>query len=158
MSDTLTPIPMRAAVGVEPLAPAAAAGELSLPRLYVLRAAYLFIAVGLGSQVWPVAISHTNALANVHGARFAMLAGLSLTAALGLRYPLKMLPILLFEVIWKVIYLTAFALPLWSAHDISAASAENISEVFWGVLIVIPMIPWRYVVAQYALKRGDRWG
>jgi hypothetical protein len=131
--------------------------ELSLLRLYVLRAAYLFICVGLGSQVWPIAFSHTSELANIHGARFAMLAGLSLTAALGLRYPVTMLPILLFEVIWKIIYLTAFALPLWSARDISEATAGNISAVFWGVLIVIPMIPWRYVFVQYALKQGDRW-
>jgi hypothetical protein len=139
------------------LAPLAATSELSLLRLYVLRAAYLFISVGMGSQVWPIAISHTNELANIHGARFALLAGLSAMALLGLRYPVKMLPLLLFEVTWKLIYLAAFALPLWSAQDVSEVTAGNISAVFWGVLVVIPMIPWRYVFGQYALKRGDRW-
>jgi hypothetical protein len=158
MSDSITSGHRPAATGrVDNRATPAVTPELSLPRLYVVRAAYLFIAVGMGSQVWPIALSHTNELANIHGARFAMLAGLSAIALLGLRYPVKMLPLLLFEVTWKLIYLAAFALPLWAARDISEATAENISAVFWGVLIVIAMIPWRYVFAQYALQRGDRW-
>jgi hypothetical protein len=135
----------------------AAKAELSLPRLYVLRAAYFFISVGMGSQVWPIVFSHTNELANIHGARFAMLAGLTAMTLLGLRYPLKMLPLLLFEVTWKLIYLAAFALPLWSAHDVSEATASNISAVVIGVVIVILMIPWRYVFAQYVTGRADRW-
>ena len=47
--------------------------------------------------------------------------------------PVQMLPVLLFEMVWKAIYLTAFALPLWSAHQISAAVAEAASKVV-GVL------------------------
>ena len=84
------------------------------------------------------------------------LAGLGLTAALGLRYPLKMLPILLFELTWKAIYLIAFALPLWSAHQINDATAEDIKAVLM-VVIFIPLIPWRYVFVHFVLKHGDRW-
>jgi hypothetical protein len=90
------------------------------------------------------------------GIQVALLAGLGLTAALGLRYPLKMLPILLFELTWKAIYLMAFALPLWSAHEINDATAEDIKAVLM-VVILIPLIPWRYVFAHYVLKHGDRW-
>ncbi len=135
----------------------AAIPELSLPRLYALRAAYLFISVGLGVIIWPIVIGHTNESAVAQGARYALLAGLSATSALGLRYPVTMLPLLLFELTWKAIYLAAFALPLWSAHQISAATAENIHDVFWGSVVVVPLIPWRYVFAQYVLRHGDRW-
>jgi hypothetical protein len=68
----------------------------------------------------------------------------------------QMLPILLFELTWKAIYLLAFALPLWSAGQINAAAAADIQAVLL-VVIFIPCIPWRYVFAQYILKRGDRW-
>jgi hypothetical protein len=34
--------------------------------------------------------------------------------------------------------------------------AEDIQAVAM-VVILIPLIPWRYVFAQYVLKRGDRW-
>jgi len=99
--------------------PRATTREVSLFRLYTLRVAYLIMAAGLGAFIWPNVIHHTNEFAAAHGIQVALLAGLGLTAALGLRYPLKMLPILLFELTWKAIYLIAFALPLWSAHQIT---------------------------------------
>ena len=130
--------------------------EVSLFRLYTLRASYLLIAVGLGVFIWPDVIHHTTELATTEGVRTALLAGLRATAALGLRYPLQMLPLLLFELVWKAIYLLAFALPLWSAHQINAAAAEDIKACLM-VVIFIPLIPWRYVFANYVLRHGDRW-
>jgi len=134
----------------------AAVPEVSLVRLYTLRAAYFVMAAGIGVYFWPDVIHHTSEFAVTHGIQYALLAGLGATAALGLRYPVKMLPVLLFELTWKAIYVAAFALPLWSAHQIDAATAENIKSVLM-VVIFIPLIPWRYVFAQYVLRRGDRW-
>jgi hypothetical protein len=130
--------------------------EVSLVRLYALRAAYLLMAVGLGVYIWPVVIHHTSEFAITDGIRFALLAGLGATAALGLRYPMQMLPLMLFELVWKAIYLTAFALPLWSAHQITAAAAEDIKACLM-VVIFVPIIPWRYMLTHYVLKPGDRW-
>lgn len=130
--------------------------EVSLFRLYTLRASYFIMAAGLGVYIWPVVLHHSNELAAAEGIRFALLAGLGATAALGLRYPLQMLPVLLFELAWKAIYLIAFALPMWSAHQITAAVAEDIKAVVM-VVIFIPLIPWRYVFSQYVVKHGDRW-
>jgi hypothetical protein len=67
-----------------------------------------------------------------------------------------MLPLLLFELVWKAIYLIAFALPLWSAHQINAAAPEDIKACLM-VVIFIPLVPWRYVFAHYVVKHGDRW-
>jgi hypothetical protein len=85
-----------------------------------------------------------------------MLAGIGAVAALGIRYPVQMLPLLLFEIVWKAIYLIAFAYPVWSAHQVTPAMAEDIKAVSM-VVILIPLIPWRYVVTQYVVKRGERW-
>jgi hypothetical protein len=147
---TGSPVPLSGATS------SATVPEVSLFRLYLLRAAYLLLVVGLGVNVWPTVINHTSELAVTHGPRFALLAGIGATALLGLRYPLQMLPLLLFELIWKLIYLTAFALPLWAANQIDAVTAENITNCLF-VVIFIPLIPWRYVVAHYVMKRGDRW-
>jgi len=130
--------------------------EVSLFRLYSLRVAYLIMSAGIGVFYWPNVIHHTNEFAATRGIQFALLGGLGLTAALGLRYPLKMLPILLFELTWKAIYLIAFALPLWSSHQISEGTAEDIKSVLM-VVIFIPLIPWRYVFRHYVLTHGDRW-
>jgi len=136
--------------------PPAKTREVPLLRLYTLRVAYFIMSAGLGAFIWPNVIHHTNEFATTRGIQVALLAGLGLTAALGLRYPLKMLPILLFELTWKAIYLIAFALPLWSAHQINPATAEDIQSVLM-VVILIPLIPWLYVFENYFLKHGDRW-
>ena len=133
-----------------------AARELSLFRLYTLRVAYLIMAGGLGVFIWPSVIRHSNDYAIAHGAEVAMLAGLGAVAALGIRYPVQMLPLLLFEVTWKAIYLVAFAYPAWSAHQVTPAMAEDIKAVSF-VVILLPLIPWRYVFTQYVVKHGDLW-
>ncbi len=131
-------------------------GAVSLFRLYTLRVAYLIMAGGLALFVWPAVVRHSNDFAITHGAEVAMLAGLGAIAALGLRYPLKMLPVLLFEVTWKAIYLIAFAYPVWSAHQVTPGMAENIKAVSF-VVILLPLIPWTYVFTEYLMKRGERW-
>ncbi len=94
---------------------------LSLFRLYTLRISYLILSLGLGVYIWPTVIHHTSRVAATHGIQLGLLAGIGATAVLGFRYPVQMLPLLLFELIWKAIYLIAFALPLWSAHEVDAA-------------------------------------
>jgi hypothetical protein len=81
---------------------------------------------------------------------------LGLVAALGLRYPVQMIPVLLFELTWKAIYLLFFALPLWQAHQVTDAMAEDIKAVAM-VVIFIPLIPWGYVFRNYLMKRGESW-
>lgn len=130
--------------------------DVSLFRLYTLRASYLLMAAGLGVYIWPAVIHHTNEFAATEGVQVALLAGLGATAALGLRYPVQMLPVLLFELVWKAIYLIAFALPLWSAHQINAATAQDIKAVLM-VFVFVPLVPWRYVFVHYVLNHGDRW-
>ena len=130
--------------------------EVSLFRLYTLRVSYLILSVGLGVYIWPAIIHHTSRVAVVHGIPLALLAGIGATAVLGFRYPLRMLPLLLFELIWKAVYLIVFALPLWRAHQVDAAAAEDIQACLMAVILV-PLIPWRYVFAHYVLEPGDRW-
>jgi hypothetical protein len=130
--------------------------EVPLWRLYTLRACYLILAAGLGIYYWPSVIRHTPEFAASSGIQYSLLAGLGATALLGLRYPVKMIPLLLFELIWKIVYLTAFALPLWRAHQITDAVASDIIAVSM-VVVFVPLIPWGYVWREYFARRGERW-
>ncbi|HEX8815629.1 MAG TPA: hypothetical protein VF753_09020 [Terriglobales bacterium] len=130
--------------------------ELSLLRLYTLRLCYFILAAGIGVFYWPMVIHHSSDFAIASGIQFSLLAGLGAVALLGFRYPVQMIPILLFEMTWKAIYLIFFAVPLWRANQITDAAAEDIKAVCF-VVIFIPLIPWRYVFAQYVMKRGSRW-
>jgi hypothetical protein len=67
-----------------------------------------------------------------------------------------MLPILLFEVGWKLIWLGVVAVPQWSDGNLTGALRERTEAVLW-VVIIIAVVPWRHVVSQFVLARGDRW-
>ena len=133
-----------------------ASTEVPLWRLYTLRLCYLILAGGIGTFFWPSVIHHTSDFAIAEGVRFSLLGGLGLSAVLGIRYPVQMIPMLLFELIWKATYMIFFALPLWSAHRINDAVAADIQSIAM-VVIFIPLIPWGYVFRNYIVKHGDRW-
>lgn len=81
--------------------------DVSLPRLYALRAGYLFIAAGLAATVWPSLLNHSARWPLMNGVVCSLLAAVSVLAVVGIRYPLQMLPVLFFELLWKSIWLIA---------------------------------------------------
>jgi hypothetical protein len=130
--------------------------ELSTLRLYLLRACYLLIGVGLILMIWPGIISHGTDVPNMNTAVRSLLGAVSLLALLGLRYPLKMLPILLFEVVWKAIWIISFGIPLWRQGLLTGDYAETMFNCLTTV-IIIPFIPWDYVYRNYIKAPGDPW-
>ena len=131
--------------------------DVSTFRLYLLRAAYLVLAVGLGLSIWPDLIQGAITGHPVTRAAPSLLAALSLLGAIGVRYPLQMLPMMFFELTWKAIWLIAVALPLWRTHQLDADTTRQ-TIVCLAAMVVCPIvIPWGYVFANYVKKPGDRW-
>jgi hypothetical protein len=134
--------------------------EVSLFRLYLLRAQYLFIVVGLAIVRWPEVIQQVIYQEKdwelKEGVVVCMLTAFSALLVLGLRYPLQMLPLLLWELVWKSIWLIVVALPLWSAGQLDESTWATAYNCLF-VLTVPFIIPWRFVFAHYVKKRGDRW-
>jgi hypothetical protein len=130
--------------------------QVSPVRLWVMRAMYLLMAVGIGLTVWPLILSHGPALPRMTGVAFALLGTIGLLALLGLRYPLQMVPLLLFELVWKAIWLAAFALPRWLDGSLDEGMRTSLFETSLGAILLL-VIPWRYVWANYVAKPGDPW-
>jgi hypothetical protein len=124
-------------------------------RLYVLRASYLVLVVGMGFQVWP-ALFHHHPWTLTQGVMNCMLASMTALAALGLRYPLKMLPILFFELVWKATWMIAIAYPAWRDGQVDRDIAETAFACSLSVIFVVAM-PWRHVLETYLRAPGDRW-
>ncbi len=134
--------------------------EVSLFRLYLLRVLYLLIVVGLGIVKWPEVIHQLihpdKSWELMEGVVACMLTSFSLLSILGLRYPLQMLPLLLWELVWKTIWLIIVVYPLWSSGQMDDATQANASYCL--IVLIFPfVIPWRYVFNHYVKKRGDRW-
>lgn len=129
--------------------------DVSMLRVHVLRAAYLLLVVGLGLTIWPLILSHSPDWPLFNGVTCALLGAVSVLALLGLRYPLQMLPLLLFELTWKTIWLAAVALPLWAAGEMDARTLTTVYECLFGVILMPLVIPWPYVWATYVKRAGD---
>ena len=128
--------------------------EVSLLRLYVLRAAYLLLVVGLGAMIVPEILGHAltsrGVIPSLLGAVWAL-------AFLGLRYPLQMLPLLMFEFTWKAIWMIGYGLPQWSAGELPPTFAEDAFNIGFGVILMPLVIPWGYVYRHYVKQPGARW-
>jgi hypothetical protein len=132
------------------------AGGLDLPQLYALRAGYLVMGVGLVVTKWPAYIDRDRSWSLLEGVVESMLLAMALLAFVGVRYPVTMLPLLLFESAWKLIWLAVVALPLWTTGRMDAATLEKAYAIL-VVVVIWAVIPWPYVWRQYVTHRGDRW-
>jgi hypothetical protein len=128
---------------------------VSKARLLALRALYALIAVGLAAFVWPHWLAQLPTPAHYHGVVMTMLVAFSVLSALGIRYPLQMLPILLWELLWKGLWLLAVALPRWSAGTMDAATTQTAFDCA-TVLLVLLALPWPYLWRTYVRRPAER--
>ena len=126
-------------------------------RLYLLRSLYLLLGVGLGITIWPGILKPPMDLPHINTAVRSLLGAISLLALLGVRYPLKMMPLLIFEMVWKSIWLLAFALPRWSAGTLDQNMQGELYSFISTVIIVAVVLPWPYLFTEYVRSHGDRW-
>lgn len=124
-------------------------------RLNVMRVGYLVMGGGLALTKWPELVHHAP-WELMRGTVVTMLVAMSVLALLGLRYPQRMLPILLFEVGWKLAWLGLVAAPLWVHGSLTGATRQQAGAVLW-VVVIIAVIPWRHVTRQFALAPGEPW-
>ena len=142
------------AATVAPAAPASIESEVSRARLYVLRALYLLLVIGGAVVFLPQLIGHEP---TARGVIPSMLGAMWVLACFGLRYPLQMLPVLLFELLWKTIWLLDYGLPQWRAGVHTMQFREDFKAIAIFPVIVILVIPWGYVFRHYLKKPGARW-
>ena len=131
--------------------------EISIFRLYLLRAGYLLIAVGLAIMIFPGIIYPPENLPHMNAVVRSMLGAVCLLAFVGIRYPLRMLPVLFFELVWKSIWILAFGLRLWSAGKLDQDTAETLNDAIFGIIVVLLVTPWDYVLKHYLKASGDQW-
>ena len=129
-------------------------GEVSLVRLHVLRATYLLLVVGLGAMIVPDIVSHRLL---DRGVIASLLGCVWLLAFIGLRHPLRMLPLLMFELGWKSIWMIAYGLPQWWSGQLPPTFSEDFFNIGFGVILMPLVIPWGHVWRHYVRQPAERW-
>jgi hypothetical protein len=124
--------------------------RLSATRLHLMRAGYLLMAAGLAIVKWPL-LPEAHALPLYEGVTLCLLTALSLLALVGLRHPVTLLPLLVFECVWKLLWFAVVALPRAATGTWDTATTEMAVSCSL-VVLVIAVTPWRYVVRRFLLR------
>lgn len=125
-------------------------------RLNLMRIGYALMGIGLAVVRWPDVIAYDHSMPLYEGVVAVLLTAMSILAFLGLRYPVRLLPILLFEFLWKLIWLSVVALPAALANDVDPTMSEVIFSCSL-VVIILAVVPWRHVWQRYVTAKGDPW-
>ncbi|KRT60352.1 MAG: hypothetical protein XU10_C0055G0002 [Chloroflexi bacterium CSP1-4] len=114
-----------------------------------MRFLYLLTGIGLGIEVWPAMTFRTKPWDPLYGVADSFWAALSLLMLLGVRFPVKMLPLMLLQLFYKLTWLILVAYPLWTGGHWSPLASELFMACAIGAVLGLIVIPWPYVFENY---------
>ena len=130
-----------------------------VPRIniYLLRLIFALTFFVVGKDSWTVILTFKGTWDPVRAVAFSVWAAYSLLCFLGLYHTLKMLPIIMFQIFYKTIWLAFVALPLWSSGKLAGSPAEEMTYVFLWIILAYVAMPWKYFMQHYVLpkKKSD---
>lgn len=113
--------------------------------IYFLRALYLLMFVGVGIETWGRLIGHEGPWDHTKAVAVAVWAAYPTLGLLGLLQPLRWLPIVIFMIFYKTIWIAFVAYPLWRAGALAGNPAQEMAGVFiWAPFLAV-IVPWGYV-------------
>jgi hypothetical protein len=121
--------------------------------IYLLRLLYFGIMVLVGLDAWKTILHHTGPWDPLHAVAFCVWATYPTLFIFGLIHPLKWLPLVLFMIFYKILWLIVVAYPLWRAHALAGSPSDGLAHAFIGAPVMILFVPWRYVFENYIYKR-----
>jgi hypothetical protein len=117
--------------------------------IYLLQLVFILMFFVLGKDTWTHILTHKGSWEPDDAVAWCVWTAFATLAGLGIFHPLKMLPILLLEIFYKVLWLIIVAYPLWSAGTLASSSAQGTTSAFLWVLLPIVAVPWGYVARSY---------
>ena len=120
--------------------------------IYLLRLLFLLMFIFVNLDTWP-AIFSGRTWDPVKAAAVCMWGAYAALSIIGIIRPLLMLPIVIFEIIYKAVWLIIVAYPLWVNNQLAGSPAEEMTKAFLWLPLPILAMPWGYFFKKYILMR-----
>jgi hypothetical protein len=122
-----------------------------VPRInmYVMRLFFGLMFVFVGMDSWTAIVNHAGLWNPMTAIAFSVWAAYSTMSFLGIIHTLRMLPIMMFMIFYKVLWLTMVSYPLWITGQLAGSEAEGMTKVFVWVALPIIFMPWGYAFRTY---------
>jgi hypothetical protein len=122
--------------------------------VWLLRLFYFLMAAFVGTDAWRELVTHQGPWDHVRAVAWCAWAAYPTLSVLGLFHPLRMLPIMLFVIFYKTLWLAVVAFPLWRAGTLASSPANEMAHVFIWIFVLIPVVPWGYVWRTLVRRPG----
>lgn len=113
--------------------------------IYLLRALFFLMLAVMSVDAWKMIFAHEGQHENFRAMSLCVWAAYGTLGFFGLFQPLKWLPIVLFMIFYKTLWLIVVSLPLWRANQLEGSPAEGMTYVFIAAPFMLLVIPWKYV-------------
>ncbi|MBX7169374.1 MAG: hypothetical protein K1X72_00320 [Pyrinomonadaceae bacterium] len=117
--------------------------------IYLLRILYFLMLAVMSVDAWKMIFTNDGQLEKFRAMAICVWAAYGTLGLFGLFKPLKWLPIVLFMIFYKTLWLIVVSLPLWRANQLEGSSAEEMTYIFIAAPFMLLVIPWKYVFKNY---------
>jgi len=115
-----------------------------------MRFLYLLTFIGIGFSSWSAIINPgPDPWDPLYGVAFSFWAAYATLMLLGVFIPLRMLPLLLLQLLYKSTWLLGVGLPLSAAGPLDANTQDLFYACAIGAALDLIIIPWPYVYRHY---------
>ena len=119
--------------------------------VYLLRVLYFMMFAAVGLQMWKTILTHEGPWDHTKAVAFCVWAAYPTLGLFGLIKPLKWLPIVIFMIFYKTLWVIAVAYPLWRAGTLVGSPPEEMARVFMWAPVISLIVPWVYVFKNYVM-------
>jgi hypothetical protein len=126
-----------------------------VPRIniYGLRLLFALMFVFLSYDSWSYILNHKGIWKVTDAVAWCVWLAYGAISWIGILRPLKMLPIVLLEIVYKVAWLLVVAYPLWIKNELAGSPAEYTTTVFIFIILPILFMPWGYFFKTFILGK-----
>ena len=118
-------------------------------RIHLLRGLFLLNFISLAVDNWSAVLFPKEQLDTLTGVTVSFWAAFSLLNLWGIRFPLKFIPILILQLLYKAAWIMGTYLPAKRAGNLN----EDLGAFLWvciaGIALNLLILPWRFVYREY---------
>lgn len=122
--------------------------------IYLLRVLYLLMPLGAGTEAWKVIATHEGPWDHTKAVAWCVWAAYPTLSLFGLFKPLRWLPLVIFMIFYKTVWLFVVAYPLWRAGTLAGSPPAEMAGVFIAAPFIALIVPWKYVLQNYIFGRA----
>lgn len=112
--------------------------------IYVLRVFFVLMFARVGYLSWLHIFSHKDSWEPYNSVTWCVWAAYATLSFIGIYNTLKMLPIMLFMIFYKMLWLIVVAYPLWNSNTLIGSPHQELTFNFIWVIVPALFFPWKY--------------